>query len=83
MYMSTELNQVHVLIPGKDLNRLKRIAKIQKSSVGELIRQAVHKIYGATEPGARKEAFQRLSNHDELEMTDWDQVKADLLKRYE
>lgn len=83
MYMSTVLNQVHVLLPGPDLKQLKKLAKNQKKSIGELIRQAIRKTYGTIEPTERKEAFQRLSLRSELQMDSWDKVKADLLGRYE
>lgn len=83
MYMSTALNQVHVLLPGQDLKQLKKLAKNQKKSIGELIRQAVRKTYGTIEPVEREGAFERLSLRNELQMDSWDKVKKDLLKRYE
>ena len=73
---------VHLLLPKEDLQYLKRYSQTEKKSVGELIRLAVRKVYGKTEPGKREEAFQRLSKRNELAMEDWQKVKGDLLRRY-
>ena len=82
--MSKSFDQnVHVLLPKSDLQLLRRYAISEKRSVGELIRRAIKRVYGATEPNKRREAFERLSQHSELKMEDWSQVKQDLLRRYD
>lgn len=81
--MSQNLDQqIHLLLPKRDLQLLRRHAHSEKKSVGELIRQAVKKVYGASDPGRRREAFARLSRRSELMMEDWEKVKKDLLRRY-
>lgn len=84
MYMARSLDQnIHVLLPRSDLQLLKDRAQREKKSVGELIRLAVRKCHGTFEPEAKLKAFQKLSQHSELTMQDWDDVKKDLLHRYE
>lgn len=82
--MSKTFDQsIHLLLPKEDLQLLKRQAHKEKKSVGELIRQAIRKLYSSTQPHLKKEAFERLAKHDELRMEDWTHVKKDLLRRYE
>ena len=79
----SDQQSIHLLLPKQELRSLKRQAKQQNKSVAELIRLAVRKAYGPTDPKRRQQAFQRLAQHDELEMEDWPAVKQSLLKRYE
>lgn len=74
---------MHILLPKADLQLLQRRAKAEKKSIGELIRQAVKRVYGVPEPNKKREAFEWLAQRNELVMDDWDQVKKELLKRYE
>jgi hypothetical protein len=84
MYMGSTVNQnIHLLLPKDDLNLLKRRSKQEKKSIGELIRLAIKSVYGKTPPQDRQAAFERLAKLKDLKMDDWDQVKKDLLKRYE
>lgn len=73
---------IHVLLPKRDLALLKKQARRKKVSMGELVRRAVRQIYGGTEPEKKRAVFSRLSARNELEMTDWETVKKDLLKRH-
>lgn len=81
--MSDAKSQIHLILPKKDLQFLKREAKSQSQSVAELIRQAIRKSYKIKSAKVRLSAFERLSKRDELVMDDWQNVKKDLLKRYE
>lgn len=84
MYYTCMSHQnVHILLPHQLLQLLRGRAKREQVSIGELIRRAVKQVYAVAEPSAKRKAFQRLAGHHELQMTDWDTVKADLLKRYE
>lgn len=81
--MSRNLDQhIHLLLPKRDLQLLKRYAQTEKKSMGELIRQAIKKVYGGSEPTKRREAFERLSKRNDLVMEDWEEVKKSLLHRY-
>jgi hypothetical protein len=82
--MPQHLDQnIHILLPKEDLKILKRHAQQEKKSLAELIRRAIRKVYGKTEPSKRAQAFERLSQRSELVMEDWQTVKEDLLKRYD
>lgn len=82
--ISMNANQnIHLLLPKTDLFRLKKQAKSRGESIGALIREAIHKVYGSVEPVERKSAFERLAQRHELTMTDWEEVKKDLLHRYD
>ena len=74
---------MHLLLAKEDLQILQRRAQAEKKSVGELIRRAIKKVYGVPEPDKKREAFAWLAQRNELVMDDWDQVKEELLKRYE
>lgn len=76
-------HQIHILLPEGDLKILKSYSQKEKRSVAELIRQAVKKVYGPVEPTRRQEAFQRLSQRNDLPMEDWKEVKKSLLNRYD
>ena len=80
---SQTLQNIHILIPKDELKLLKSQAQRSRKSVGEMIRQAIRKVYGPMEPSKRQAAFQRLAHQKALVMEDWSQVKKDLLKRYE
>lgn len=82
--MTTSLDQnIHLLLPKGDLQTLRRYAKLEKTSVAELIRRAIKSVYGGAEPNQKKQAFETLLRHSDLQMEDWSVVKRDLLKRYE
>jgi len=82
--MSKSFDQnIHLLLPKQELELLKRRARAERKSVAELIRQAIKKVYGMIEPQKRREVFSRISKRSELEMTDWEEVKKDLHRRYE
>ncbi len=81
--MSNSLENIHILLYKTDLKRLRRRAQTEKKSLAELIRQAIHKVYGGAEPDKLREAFKRLSERSELAVEDWELMKTDLLHRYE
>lgn len=83
MYMSSPLNQVHILIPKKELQHLKAKARQERKSVAALIRHAIERTYGTVAPDQRQAAFQRLAARNELAMGNWDEVKQELLRRYD
>ena len=82
--MSTTLDQnIHLLLPKRDLEHLRRRAKAEATSVAALIRTAIQRVYGAAEADQKKVAFEKITHHHDLRMEDWPQVKRELLKRYE
>lgn len=83
MYMS-ELNQnIHLLLPKKELDSLRKMAKKRNQSVGSLIREAIHRMYWVADQDERVQVFERLKNRKELGMDDWDQVKKELTCRFQ
>ena len=78
----TAHQNIHLLLPKEELKVLRLHSKKQRKSIAELIRFAVKKVYGHTEPDKRWEAYQRLMRSDELKMDDWAQVKRELSGRY-
>ncbi|MBX7148948.1 hypothetical protein K1X76_07665 [bacterium] len=74
---------MHLLLPTSSLQVLKKQAKITKKSVAQLIREAIHKVYGGSDTTEREKAFTRLMNVSGLPAEDWETTKESLLKRYE
>ena len=82
--MTLKLNEnIHLLLPKSEVNILRRRAQSEKKPVAELIRRAIRKVYGTPELGLRRQAFERLAAHSELDMEDWEVVKKELLRRYD
>lgn len=82
MLMAHLGQNIHVLLPKCDLDILRTQARKKRVSMGELVRRAVRQVYGGVGVEKRQAVFSRLSTRNELEMTDWETVKKDLLKRH-
>lgn len=74
---------IHLLLPKTDMVLLKMKAEKENVSMATLIRRAIHQVYRETNPNERQQAFERLKQRNELNVCSWEQMKKDLLKRYE
>jgi len=82
--MARALDQhLHILLPREDIKRLRREAREQHSSLGQIVREVLRKAYGAVEPSRRRSAFARLAQRSELAVADWPEMKQEILRRHE
>ena len=76
--------RVEVLFDLEKFSRLERLARREKTSVGNLIREAVTKVYLDADVEKRREAVVWLTSQNFDFKGDWDKLKDELeAKRYE
>ena len=71
--------RVEVLFDEDKFTYLEGVARREKTSVGNLIREAVEKVYLDTDQKQRWEAFKRLTS-EEFDFGDWDAIKEEMLR---
>ena len=71
--------RVEVLFDEDRFTYLEGVARREKTSVGNLIREAVEKVYLDTDQKQRWEAFKRLTS-EEFDFGDWDAIKEEMLR---
>ncbi|MEW6232055.1 MAG: ribbon-helix-helix protein, CopG family [Chloroflexota bacterium] len=74
--MPTLTKRVQVLLEPPQFARLEEIAKVRKSSVGALIREAVEKEYFRTDRKERLAAVERMAAMT-LPVADWEQMERE------
>ncbi|MBI4757549.1 MAG: ribbon-helix-helix protein, CopG family [Chloroflexi bacterium] len=74
--MPTLTKRVQVLLEPPQFARLEEIAKVRKSSVGALIREAVGKEYFRTDRKERLAAVERMAAMT-LPVADWEQMERE------
>ena len=73
--------RVEVLFDPEKYTYLEQVARREKTSVGNLIREAVEKVYVDTDQKKRWEAFKRLTS-EKFDFGDWETIKEKMLRGY-
>ena len=81
--MPTLNKHVHLLFDEESYKYLKGLAKSQKSTLGELVRSAVQKVYGSGGTNQKKEAAQFLLSQNHFPVKDPQEMKKEYLGFYE
>ena len=80
--MSTLTKRAQILFSPKEYQLLKELATSTKSSVGELVREAVKKQYQIAGRKEKIEAAGRLCRKKELPVEDWKKMEKETMHRW-
>jgi len=71
--------RVEVLFEPKEYSQLERIARVNKRSVGSLVREAVAKYVAGPDQAKRRKALQWFLSHHEGPVGSPEEIKADIV----
>jgi len=70
--------RAQILMEPEEYRRLQSLARREKTSVGELVRRAVHECY-FTSPADRRRAVEEIVSL-ELPLANWDEMEQEILE---
>ncbi len=79
--MAERMRRTQILFPESEYQRLRRVAKEQRRSLGSLVRDAVARCYPEGSREARIAAARRIAEAKlDLPVQDWEEMEEELLR---